>query len=140
MASFFVNVVLLTILFGFSSLTDGFGRHSDKTDVIVVNNLSPNIMLNLHCKSADDDLGEHSVAFDTAWSWSFYVNFIDTTLYWCNFWWVDNNGKSRQEGFQIYKAKRDMKRCHHYCRYEIRPDGVYGFTGRTEPYLFYKWP
>ncbi|KAI3960539.1 hypothetical protein MKW92_053627 [Papaver armeniacum] len=143
MAGFFVNfflVVLLTILFGFSSLTDGFERHSTKTDVIVVNNLPPNIMLNFHCKSDDDDLGERSLAFDTAWGWSFYVNFIETPLCRCNFWWVDNNGKFRQEGFQIYKAKRDMKRCHQYCKYEIRSDGVYGFTGGMEPYLLYKWP
>ncbi|KAI3859458.1 hypothetical protein MKX03_010494 [Papaver bracteatum] len=131
MACFFVKfflVVVLTILFRFSLLTEGFGRHSTKTDIIVLNNLSPNIMLNFHCKSVDDDLGERSLAFDTTWDWSFYVNFFDTTLYWCNLWWVDDN------------AKRDMKRCHHYCRYEIRSDGVYGFTGGMEPYLLYKWP
>ncbi|KAI3921484.1 hypothetical protein MKW98_013418 [Papaver atlanticum] len=90
--------------------------HASKVDVVVVNKLSPNIMLTFHCKSADNDLGERSLAFDTSWDWSFRVNFFDTTL----FWWVDDNGKSRQEGFQIYKAKRDVERCHNYCKYEIR--------------------
>ncbi|KAI3908458.1 hypothetical protein MKX01_009260 [Papaver californicum] len=144
MACFFINgkifLVVLTISFGFSSVTDGIGIHFTKTMVVLKNDLSPNTPLNFHCKSADDDLGERSLAFDNSWSWEFHVNFLDTTLYWCDFWWVDNNGKPRKEGFQIYKAKRDMNRCGYYCPYHVRSNGIYGFTGAGEPYLMYKWP
>ncbi|KAI3858792.1 hypothetical protein MKW92_029414 [Papaver armeniacum] len=135
----FFFLVVLTVLFGYSSVADGFGWYNTKTRVALTNELSPNTTLTFHCKSADDDLGERSLAFDTAWGWSFRINFFDTTLYWCNFWWEDN-GKPRQEGFQIYKAKRDFKRCRYFCRYDVRSDGIYGFTGGMEPYLLYKWP
>ncbi|KAI3952815.1 hypothetical protein MKX01_006858 [Papaver californicum] len=133
-------LVVLTILFGFSSVTDGLGWHNTKTTVTVTNDISPSVTLAFHCKSADDDLGDHSVAYKNYWDWRFYVNFFDTTLYWCNFWWVDENGKHRQEGFQIFKAERDMDRCGYDCRYDIRSDGVYSYTGVSKPYLLYKWP
>ncbi|MCL7045367.1 hypothetical protein MKW94_008763 [Papaver nudicaule] len=108
-AKFFL--VVLTILFGFSSVTDGLGCYFQ-------------ILLTYHCKSKDADLGERSLApFGTSWKWRFYINFWDTTLYWCNFQW-DENGKTRQEGFQIYKAKRDIPTCGYNCRYSIRSDGV----------------
>ncbi|KAI3961785.1 hypothetical protein MKW92_052399 [Papaver armeniacum] len=132
-------LVVLTIFFGFSSVTDGLGAHHYPTTVIVRNKLSPNTMLTYHCKSANDDLGERSLAFDVAWSWDFYVNFWDTTLFWCNFWW-DENGIPRQEGYQIYKAKRDLRRCPRICEYDIRSDGVYSYRGAYESYLVYKWP
>ncbi|KAI3857492.1 hypothetical protein MKW92_035835 [Papaver armeniacum] len=149
MARFYINgslvsaklvLVVLAMLFGFSSVTDGFGWYNDKTLVTLRNALSPNITLTYHCKSADDDLGERILAFDTAWGWSFRINFFDTTLYWCNFWWVEENGKPRQEGFQIFKAKRDFKRCHYFCKHAIRSDGIYRYDGADVPYLLYKWP
>ncbi|MCL7050367.1 hypothetical protein MKW94_010678 [Papaver nudicaule] len=138
-AKFFLLLVLV-ILFGFSSVTDGFGVHRNPTLVILKNELSPNTTLTYHCKSADDDLGERSLAFETNWAWMFYVNFWDTTLFWCNFWWIDDNGNHRQEGFQIYKAKRDMRRCGGVCRRSLRSDGIYGYTAGLEPYLLHKWP
>ncbi|KAI3884615.1 hypothetical protein MKX03_006156 [Papaver bracteatum] len=131
-------LVVLTILFCHSSEADGFG-YNPVTTVVLMNELSPNTTLIYHCKSADDDLGERSLAFNTAWEWSFHNNLFLTTLYWCNFWW-DDNGKRRQEGFQIYKAKRDFKRCVQFCRNDVRSDGIYGFNEGAEPYLLYKWP
>ncbi|KAI3851291.1 hypothetical protein MKX03_028811 [Papaver bracteatum] len=132
-------LIVLTIFFGFSSVTDGFGAHHYPNSVIVRNKLSPNTMLTYHCKSADDDLGERSLAFDVAWSWEFYVNFWDTTLFWCNFWW-DDNGRPRQRGYQVFKAKRDMDRCGGTCEYDVRSDGLYGYNLAAETYLVYKWP
>ncbi|MCL7027999.1 hypothetical protein MKW94_000380 [Papaver nudicaule] len=151
MACFFINgynripvfakffFVVVTILFAFLSVTDGYGWWNLRTQVVVSNGLSPNTTLTFHCKSADDDLGEHKLPFEYIWSWWFYNNFWDTTLYWCNFWW-EENGKHRQEGYQIYKTRRDYKRCGYYCRSSIRSDGVYGFTPKMKPYLKYKWP
>ncbi|MCL7046657.1 hypothetical protein MKW94_003816 [Papaver nudicaule] len=137
-AKFFL--IVLTIFFGFSSVTNAFGSHEFPTKVILRNELSPNITLTYHCKSADDDLGERSLAFKGEWLWSFFVNFWDTTLFWCNFWWVEDNGNPRHESFQIYKAKRDMRRCGAYCWRLVRSDGIYGLTGGGESYLLHKWP
>ncbi|MCL7051077.1 hypothetical protein MKW94_019633 [Papaver nudicaule] len=139
MATAKLFLVVLTILAVYSSVTNGIGWKKEETLVVVLNNLPPNTMLTYHCKSKDDDLGERSLPPDNTWSWRFSVNIWDTTLYWCNFWW-NENGKPRQESYQIYKAKRDMGRCGYYCRNAIRSDGVYGFNGAMEPYLIHKWP
>ncbi|KAI3958326.1 hypothetical protein MKW98_011014 [Papaver atlanticum] len=88
----------------------------------------------MHCKSADDNLGECSLVFETNLAWSFKVNFFDTTLYWCNFWWEENGG------YQVFKAKRDMDRCGGTCEYDVRSDGIYGYNLAAETYLVYKWP
>ncbi|KAI3861843.1 hypothetical protein MKW92_003357 [Papaver armeniacum] len=136
---FFVIVVFLMILFGFSSVTEGIGWYNFETSVIVKNALSPNVTLTYHCKSADDDLGERTLDFDASWHWTFHINFWETTLYWCNFSW-DDNGKPRKEGYQIFKAKRDYDRCGYYCRNDIHSDGVYAFNRDDEPSLVYKWP
>ncbi|KAI3925096.1 hypothetical protein MKW98_009746 [Papaver atlanticum] len=144
MARFFtigkLFLVVLTILFWFSSVTDGLGWYNTKTEVVIQNDISPNTTLTFHCKSGDEDLGEHSLASKDSWKFRFFINFFDTTLYWCNFWWVDENGKQRQEGFQIFKTKRDHPRCGYYCRYDVRSDSIYGFSGGEEADLVYKWP
>ncbi|KAI3925810.1 hypothetical protein MKX01_003369 [Papaver californicum] len=154
MACFFINgntsssplvsakffLLVLTILFGCSSVIDGWKIHEYPNGVYVVNELSPNTPLTMHCKSADDDLGERTLAFETHWDWSFYVNFWETTLYWCNFWW-DDNGQPRQEGYQVFKVKGDLNRCGGTCNYYIRSDGIYGVTvGEPGIILLYKWP
>lgn len=55
----------------------------DKRYVHVVNGLSGHRMLFVHCKSKDDDIGEHNLAVGTEISWSFKINFFATTLFWC---------------------------------------------------------
>ncbi|RZC62993.1 hypothetical protein C5167_024753 [Papaver somniferum] len=95
MARFFTKgelfLVVLTILFWFSSVTDGLGLYWEKTEVVIKNDISPNTTLTFHCKSGDEDLGEQSLASKDSWSFRFFINFFDTTLYWCNFRWVDEN-------------------------------------------------
>ncbi|MCL7036016.1 hypothetical protein MKW94_013039 [Papaver nudicaule] len=131
----FFFLVVLSIFVGFSSVTDGFGIAWQKTTVVVRNDLPPNTMLAYHCKSANDDLGERYLASNTEWSWSFKVNFWDTTLYWCNFGW-NENGKPRQEGYKVFKGRKDVETCGVYCYRSIRSDGIYDFEGT----MIHKWP
>lgn len=97
----------------------------DRKFVRVLNKLeSTNTEFNLtvHCKSKDDDLGAHVLRHDQYFEWSFYVNFWGTTLFFCGLNWHDAS-----KSFDAYKLRRDKKRCNH-CLWEVRNDGVYGFT------------
>lgn len=91
--------------------------------VAILNNLSDNQDVKLHCQSKDDDLGVHVVPFNGTFEWSFRVNFWFTTLFYCQFTWRDASST-----FNIYEAKRDDERCPTYCPWEVRDDAVYGFT------------
>lgn len=51
--------------------------------VSVVNGLSNNSELLVHCKSKDNDLGIHNLWPGTNFNWSFRENFFQRTLFWC---------------------------------------------------------
>ncbi|CAN1142985.1 S-protein homolog 6 [Linum perenne] len=55
-----------------------------RTTVQVTNELTRNLALIVHCKSGDDDLEAHLLPVGSNYSWSFVVNYLSTTLYWCN--------------------------------------------------------
>ncbi|KAI3986366.1 hypothetical protein MKX01_002211 [Papaver californicum] len=90
--------------------------------VNVSNHIKPN--LTIHCKSKDDDLGEHTLAYAEYFSWKFKVNIIFTTLFWCNMWWIDSNGKQVHGGYDIYRYTRDWWKCYNYCEYPVRDIGL----------------
>lgn len=54
--------------------------------VVIFNYQKDPIDLVVHCKSKDDDLGEHIIRHGGQYNWSFKENFWRTTLFWCNFW------------------------------------------------------
>ncbi|PIA36548.1 hypothetical protein AQUCO_03300022v1 [Aquilegia coerulea] len=62
-----------------------------KIHMYIQNGLGPNNTLTVHCKSKDNDLGEHSVDFHQNISWSFTENPFYTTLFWCRIWWYDHH-------------------------------------------------
>ncbi|GAV89135.1 Self-incomp_S1 domain-containing protein, partial [Cephalotus follicularis] len=88
----------------------------------------------IHCKSRDDDLGWHVISKGNFVKWWFRLNFWETTLYFC--------GITTQYGggvYDIYKAKRDMKRCH-FCNWVVQQDGVHGFKdGANKDDIWFKW-
>ncbi|XP_022137291.1 S-protein homolog 1-like [Momordica charantia] len=53
--------------------------------VTIRNYLKGSANLTVHCKSKDDDLGEHVIEFRGRYEWKFKENFWQTTLFWCNF-------------------------------------------------------
>ena len=68
--------------------------------------------LTVHCKSCDDDLGEHVLPFNGWYSFSFRP--WRNTLFYCSFAW-----KNQIERYDIYVDKRDHDQCR-YCRWFIR--------------------
>ncbi|MCL7038140.1 hypothetical protein MKW94_023384 [Papaver nudicaule] len=99
---------------------------ASKKNVTVVNDLDPYITLRIHCRSSDDDLGEHFLGYHAGFSWRFKVNLKQTTDFWCDSSWTDVNGKLYQKPFTAYNANRDwMRHCHNNCVWRIRQDGGY---------------
>ncbi|PIA31845.1 hypothetical protein AQUCO_04800027v1 [Aquilegia coerulea] len=134
-------LVLVIALMSSTTTRPVSGLFIGKTYVYIINNLGPNIKFNYHCKSADDDLGERSLNFNEEWHWKFQTNWFDTTLFWCNMWWTDTNGRQVSGSTDIYKAKRDKTKCYRRCRYYVKADGIYRYNSvmyRLD--LLYTWP
>ncbi|KAK9102503.1 hypothetical protein Sjap_019757 [Stephania japonica] len=91
--------------------------------VHVVNDILPIApTLNIHCKSKDDDLGEQALSPRKEFNWSFKDNIAGTTLFWCAMNWKDNNGKTLDQSFDVYKSSIV---CTTDCWWSARVDGIY---------------
>ncbi|KAE9613635.1 putative plant self-incompatibility S1 [Lupinus albus] len=105
------------------------------TTVSVMNELGNDFTLFLHCKSKDDDLGVHAVANGQAQTWSFRLNVIGTTLFWCNIKWSNTT-----KNVEIYNAATDDAQCLSQCRRSVRQDGIYYYWQfKTYWYKKYIW-
>ncbi|GAV80336.1 Self-incomp_S1 domain-containing protein, partial [Cephalotus follicularis] len=103
-----------------------------KAEVRVYSNVTSNVTI--HCKSKDDDLGEHVITRLNFYGWSFKVNLVETTLYFCDI--STQNGRGV---YDIYKARRDANRCH-ICLWQVEVDGVHGYRdGNNVPDIWFKW-
>ncbi|XP_012069296.1 S-protein homolog 74-like [Jatropha curcas] len=74
----------------------------------IVNGLSKNKILLVHCKSKDDDLGIHNITVGSEFSWKFTINFFWTTLYWCYLAPDDHSHVSLKV---FYNNGRLLRRC-----------------------------
>ncbi|PIA27380.1 hypothetical protein AQUCO_07800013v1 [Aquilegia coerulea] len=75
--------------------------------VYIENSLGPNNTLTVHCKSKDNDLGEHNIDFHQSYNWSFKNSF--GTLFWCRIWWYDHHHLVwlNNDMFDVRLASRD---------------------------------
>ncbi|OVA13122.1 Plant self-incompatibility S1 [Macleaya cordata] len=88
----------------------------------------------IHCRSKDDDLGEHSIPYGQTYTWSFHPNFIRTTLFWCGIgYWDVKAGRAVQGSFKIYEYIRDHGSRHYYR--SVQTDGIH-----FDKDLVYHWP
>ncbi|KAG7634500.1 Plant self-incompatibility S1 [Arabidopsis suecica] len=85
-----------------SSGADGFLPLAKK-HVVIRNVVKNREILNVHCRSSEDDFGLKHISWNGAWGFRFYVNFFKTTKFRCHFTW--HNGGSHY--FYIFKASRD---------------------------------
>ncbi|KAE8652322.1 hypothetical protein Csa_021997, partial [Cucumis sativus] len=61
--------------------TKGLGL--ERWHIHIVNGLTKNQNLFVHCQSKDDDLGKINLSVGKEFNWSFKVNFWGTSLFWC---------------------------------------------------------
>lgn len=97
--------------------------------VRIINNIGNGSQLNFHCKSHDDDLGQHQLAPNEFWEFSFRPNFMGGTLYFCRFWW-----KAGDEWFDIYDYSRDGDRCTKQCWWTINQTGPCLYNSHVQRY------
>ncbi|KAI3934589.1 hypothetical protein MKX01_034043 [Papaver californicum] len=109
----------------------------DNIHASITNDISEGVQLKINCKSKDTDFGDHYLTHGAEFAWVFKINIFETTLYWCNMWVNDVYKGS----YDMYKAKRDWRRCENECHFYARRDGVYGFIKEKGDFeLVYPWP
>ncbi|PPR81428.1 hypothetical protein GOBAR_AA39286 [Gossypium barbadense] len=84
--------MVITLLITSSSSEPNNGGNDNKSlfhtwfkiwHIHVVNGLSKDQTLLVHCKSQDDDLGVHNVTVGTEFTWKFRPRIIMGALFWC---------------------------------------------------------
>lgn len=115
------TMIYLLILLSFGSVHNEIeafvfmGRHK----INVYNELGQ--VIRVHCASKNDDMGIHVLSSNQVFSWKFRVNFWETTLFFCRFWW---GNKTRS--FDVFKAAWDADDdYHHTYSYVVKSDGFY---------------
>ncbi|RZC29933.1 S-protein-like 2 [Glycine soja] len=101
---------------------DGF--FGGKITVRVYNGMNDSIPMYLHCRSKDDDLGQHVLAAGEHQEWSFKDRFFGFTLFWCTM-----DASNVHESFEIYNAKTELKKCD-----GLSDDAFYGGTTHVRVY------
>ncbi|KAJ8765418.1 hypothetical protein K2173_013176 [Erythroxylum novogranatense] len=106
-----------------------------KYHVHIINRLSSNILF-VHCRSADDDLGDQNLFGGGDYSFSFRENIFKTTLFTCDFQTGDNHGGS----YRVFWDDLTDDCGNDNCIWSARDDGLY-FTSRVKngEYRFYSW-
>ncbi|VFQ65331.1 unnamed protein product [Cuscuta campestris] len=98
------------------------------TDLIPTHNpVQPPKVLNVHCKSKDDDLGLWTMTENQSREFHFRVNYWWTTLFWCRFDWG-----TKFANFVVFDANsRDGYDCRRerYCNWRVKTDGFYFAKG-----------
>lgn len=107
-------------------------------EVHIINNINNKTdELIVHCKSADDDLGEHFLDKDDDWHWKFRVNFFRSTLFFCHLQW----GEVRKR-FTVFDTDYISSQCEQTstCFWSVRDKGIY-FSCNNENYVkTHTWP
>ncbi|KAF8113826.1 hypothetical protein N665_0045s0066 [Sinapis alba] len=93
--------------------------------------------LDVHCKSKDNDLGDHFVNFkDPAYNFSFHDNVVFTTKFNCGLYWSSDNHVYRQT-FVAYTG--GLFRCGALFVWNARDDALYLSENGKPEKLMYGW-
>ncbi|PON69213.1 Self-incompatibility protein [Parasponia andersonii] len=110
-----------------------------KVHVRVVNQLGNGQSMILHCRSRDDDLGNVVLEDGKEMEWSFSVNFLGTTLFYCDVrWGLSSSTSSNWYSFDAYDEGRDYARCRSECRWRVSNErSLYGYDQRCERWVLF---
>lgn len=118
--SVLLNILILSLFF---TTCFSISFKFKKIHVTITNRLpgsSP--PLYLHCKSHDDDLGNHILLFNQFYDWTFRMDLFESTLFSCDFWWLEQH-----EGFVVFDKDIGSVVGNTQISYEVRSDGFYLF-------------
>lgn len=122
------------------SMGSKYPRSFSEWTIGIVNQLGSNQKLFAHCKSKDDDLGDHTVEVGQTYQWHFKENALSTTLFWCTLRTPTNLHLSF-EVFWREKGEWLGSRCNfRACLWYARDDGIYLLNIPQSSYeLIHKW-
>ncbi|XP_057517860.1 S-protein homolog 29-like [Amaranthus tricolor] len=128
------NLVILIILMGVLITPKVIVSAHFGYNVTVTNGLQQGEQLVFRCQSKDTDLGYHHFS-DTgaSFSWVFKVNFLETTLYFCHFYWRD-----KTVSFPVFTVKNEGD-CAYLVYWEVRSDGFYYHCDDDDSYYKHSW-
>lgn len=137
MTSINIRVLSLGLLLLLLSVTGSdAGMFISKVHVQVKNEIGEGVILSLHCKSKDDDLGVHALTFGSFFEFTFHPSIFGRTLYFCSMMW----GKQFHY-FQIYVQRRDEEVCPTHCFWSVFANGpCLQNPGFGVHHMCYKWP
>ncbi|KAI4304581.1 hypothetical protein MLD38_040068 [Melastoma candidum] len=105
--------------------TTGITTPFQRRHVQIYHNVSGGESFVVHCKSKDDDLGQHTFGPGQMYEFKFHSHILGHTLFYCGFSVGDFKGV-----FDIYDHYRDIYRCPTYCRWYVIETGI---IGRRQP-------
>ncbi|KAM7521807.1 hypothetical protein LguiA_011709 [Lonicera macranthoides] len=77
------------------------------------------MLVNVHCKSKDDDLGLHTMSYNQSFKWHFRPNFWLTKL----FYYSVTTKNDANFHFDAYVYTRDRRGCGFDCRWLVVVEG-----------------
>ncbi|KAK9690047.1 hypothetical protein RND81_09G100900 [Saponaria officinalis] len=90
-------------------------------EVHISNGLGPGQPpVRLRCQSKSDDFGTRILQRGQTMNWGFAVNFWGTTLYFCHFYWKD-----QQISFDVFRAEDENNLSRRETYWDVREDGFY---------------
>lgn len=93
--------------------------------VVIFHQLSPGQTLSVHCKSKNDDLGDHFLRVGEDFSWKFKENLFSTTRFWCTL----TSSSKKQVTMDVFWPERHnwlAYRCNYEtCIWVAQDDGIY---------------
>ncbi|KAJ6864662.1 S-protein [Populus alba x Populus x berolinensis] len=106
----------------------------------ILNGLSHNKILLVHCKSKNNDLGVHNIPVNSEFDWSFRSNAWGTTLFWC-YLAPDDHSHADFNAFQDKEKITDSCDGNGNCCWIAKDDGVYlrDFLKNSTDDLKYHW-
>ncbi|KAL5702109.1 hypothetical protein ACHQM5_027367 [Ranunculus cassubicifolius] len=132
-----VSMAILALWFECASVSGDLFGH--KVHVYIRNEIK-NKIVNGHCKSKNDYIGPLTIPYMQNITWHFKVNFLGTTLFWCDLDWINDSKIDVVGSFKVYDFHRDRFACDD-CIWAAREDGLHliddGDTADSPP--FYPW-
>ncbi|KAF5736671.1 hypothetical protein HS088_TW14G00821 [Tripterygium wilfordii] len=108
-------LLFLQVIVSLISLHADASIFPEKTTVYIYNYLGPNTDLTIHCRSKNDDLGEHILSFLSDFRFTFKPNIWGTTLFYCSMSWP-----GQFHSFDIYVDGRDGCKA---CPWQVKTTG-----------------
>ncbi|EPS58024.1 hypothetical protein M569_16794 [Genlisea aurea] len=108
-------------------------------EVSIANNMNETggLMIAVHCKSADDDLGEHYLWKDQDLRWKFRINLFRSTLFFCSV----NSGETTLR-FDVFDTDYISFKCQDSskCFWSVRDEGFYLSCDGSTFEKQHEWP